>query len=67
MTTHHISTNIDSLLKWSDKKLNVMFDLPGHEVRLELKQRKANGERLIGCEGCEGFSPVTGCPGHENK
>ena len=65
MKTHHVSTNIERLLQFSDDQLESMFDSPGAEVRSELEERKANGEIKIGSEGCEGFDPVNGCPGHE--
>lgn len=64
IVTHHISINIDYILGMTDKKLRRYFDMPAHEVRRELIQRKAAGHRLIGSDNCEGFDPVNGCPGH---
>jgi hypothetical protein len=61
---HHVSTSIDRLLTFTNKKLETMFDISGEDVRIELLQRQSNGERLIGSEGCIGFDPVNGCPGH---
>lgn len=34
------------------------------EARKMLHERFAQGERLIPYGDCEGFDPVTGCPGH---
>lgn len=62
----HITVNIDTILEMSDKKLERIFEMPASEVRSELQERKAAGELKIGSENCEGFSPITGCPGHEN-
>lgn len=61
----HVCVNIDAILKFTDEKLGDIFEGDGTEIRDELLERKANGERLIGADGCEGFDPVTGCPGHK--
>ena len=63
----HICVNIDHLLTYTNIKLGEFFQMPGDEVRAELLERKADGEKLIGSEKCEGFDPVTGCPGHPDK
>ncbi len=34
------------------------------EIRADLKERLGRGEKLIPSEGCDGFDPVNGCPGH---
>jgi hypothetical protein len=60
----HISCNIDYLLKMTDKELQWLFEMNGHEVRADLEERKAAGENFIGSNKCEGFCPVNGCPGH---
>lgn len=60
----HVSININFLLTQDDETLGEMFSGNGAEVRAELEERKANGEVKIGSEGCEGFCPVNGCPGH---
>jgi len=44
-----------------------MFGGFAPDIRHELEERKEKGELLIGSEGCEGFDPLTGCPGHEVK
>lgn len=61
---HHIVIDIRGLLNESNYRLGKMFDKHGANVRKELKARLAKGEKLIGPEGCEGFDPVKGCPGH---
>ncbi len=63
-TKHHISSSIGGLLKLSNLDLRQLFGFDGGKVREELLQRKANGELLIPSEGCEGFDPIKGCPGH---
>lgn len=63
-TKRHLSTNIDYLLNQSNKWLSNIFEGDGAEIRQELEERKSKGELLIGSEGCEGFDPVKGCPGH---
>lgn len=63
----HVSCNIDYLLGYDDQYLSNIFEADGSEVRKELEERKANGELKIPSEGCEGFCPVNGCPGHEQK
>lgn len=62
----HVSCSIDFVLTFDDEKLGEIFEGDGKEIRAELEERKQNGEKLIGSDGCEGFSPVTGCPGHKN-
>lgn len=65
--THHISTNIDWLLKMPDKKLGRLFDMVGADARRELIRRKTLGHVKIGSPNCEGFDPVKGCPGHPHE
>lgn len=67
MMTRHVSMNIDTALSFDDDEIGEMFSGNGAEIRKELEERKANGELKIGAEGCEGFCPVKGCPGHEMK
>lgn len=57
--------NIETALTFDDQELGEMFEGSGSEIRKELEERKAKGEIKIGSEGCEGFDPVKGCPGHE--
>lgn len=63
----HISTSISYLLTMSDEQLSNAFECDGAEVRKELLERQAAGEMKIGSEGCEGFDPVKGCPGHPSQ
>lgn len=63
-TRHHVQASIEGLLGLTNAQLSKMFDRHGPTIRKELKERLANGEKLIGAEGCEGFDPVKGCPGH---
>jgi hypothetical protein len=64
MAIRHLSTNIDYLLKFSDKKLSSFFSADGIEIRKELQRLKDKGDRLIGSEGCEHFDPIKGCQCH---
>lgn len=64
--THHVQASIEGLLDLTNAQLSKMFDRHGPTIRKELKDRLAKGEKLIGSENCEGFDPVTGCPGHED-
>ena len=61
----HVTCNIEFLLEKDNEWLGIIFEGDGAEIRKELEERKANGEKLIPSENCEGFNPVTGCPGHE--
>jgi hypothetical protein len=63
----HVTCNIDYLLGQDDQYLGTIFEGDGDVIRKELEERKANGELKIGSEGCEGFCPVNGCPGHKAK
>lgn len=63
-TKHHICTSIQGLLRQSDKVLARLFSMDPTEIRADLKERLSRGEKLIPSEGCEGFHPVNGCPGH---
>lgn len=60
----HLTANIDFVLSMSDEKLAKIFDAPVSEIRSELLENKAKGHKLIPSDGCEGFCPVNGCPGH---
>lgn len=63
----HMALDIEGALR------NRMYDgftesgkpVPVAEVEAELRERKAAGEKLFPMATCEGFSPKTGCPGHE--
>lgn len=63
-TTHHICTSIPGLLRQSNKVLARLFQMDPDQIRTELNERLARGEKYIPSEGCEGFDPVKGCPGH---
>jgi hypothetical protein len=63
-TRHHMSASIEGLLQYSNKELERLLEIPGKEARNILLHKKANGEKVIPCGDCEGFDPVTGCPGH---
>lgn len=56
---------IETALSLDDQQLGDMFCADPDKLRQHFEERKANGEILIGAEGCEGFDPVKGCPGHE--
>lgn len=66
-TTYHVQMSIDGVLALSDKKLSKLFNGDGKQIRKQLKERYSKGERLIGAEGCEGFDPIKGCPGHPEE
>jgi len=64
MSKHCVHMSIEGLLSWTDSELQQMFGGFGPDIRKELEERSLNGEKLIGSQGCEGFDPVSGCPGH---
>lgn len=63
-TIHHVQASIEGLLKLSDKKLSDIFEGHGPTIRKILMEQKARGEIYVGSAKCEGFDPITGCPGH---
>ena len=63
----HVTASIDAVLSLSDDELMAMFDGKAADIRAELQERKAQGEKKIGSIDCEGFDPVKGCPGHPDK
>jgi len=67
MSRHCIHMRIDRALSMSDSQLQDLFGGFAPDIRHELEGRQEQGELLIGSEGCEGFDPITGCPGHEDK
>lgn len=60
----HIVTNIAGILKQPNSMLARLFDMNGKEAREELLRLQAMGHKYIPSEGCEGFDPINGCPGH---
>lgn len=64
-TKRHLCAKIENLLQNDDDWLGRIFEGDGSETRQDLENRFKNGEILIGSEGCDGFDPITGCPGHE--
>lgn len=64
---YHMKANIEGLLRLSNQKLARLTGLHGKDVRKELKDRQKRGEKYIPCGECEGFDPIKGCPGHEEK
>ncbi|MCX3264783.1 hypothetical protein [Pedobacter agri] len=68
----HLVARIDNLLEHSDSDLMEIFEgsttcKDGAEIRVHLECRKAYGDVFLGNSNCEGFSPITGCPGHVDK
>lgn len=69
---HHLSTNIEGLLRnCKRKKINFLEDGNGNvlsdlEARSILAEFQKKGYKLIPNDECEGFDPYgSGCPGHE--
>lgn len=63
-STHCLHYRIDVLQGMSDEDLELLTDQPAKDIRAELVHKKAAGEVYIPSAGCQGFDPVTGCPGH---
>lgn len=63
---HHVVTKIETLLSFDDGYLGHIFDGVGPELRKELEERRDSGDIFIGSAGCDGFDPITGCPGHDD-
>lgn len=73
-TTHHLSTNIEGLLRnMKGRKINFFSNEDGNqlndkEARANIAELQAKGHKLIGSANCEGFDPFGGgCPGHVVK
>lgn len=68
--TVHCCVDIEGVLRWSDSDLSKLFTedgqrKPGRYVRDWLRLQLANGKRVLPMgDPCEGFSYLTGCPGH---
>lgn len=70
-STYHMCVDIKGVLRWPDKDLRRLFTdddgqmQPGKLVRDWLKLQLAQGKRVLPLgEKCEGWSDITGCPGH---
>ncbi len=65
--------NIEGVLRWPNKDLARLFtddgiQRPGRHVRDWLRLQLAQGKRVLPIgKKCEGWSDVTGCPGHPRK
>ncbi len=72
-STHHFCVDIEGVLRWPTKDLERLFTddgirPPGCYVRDWLRLQLAQGKRVLPIgEKCEGWSDVTGCPGHPRK
>ena len=73
-TTHHMCVDIEGVMRWPDKDLCRLFKgddgekVRGSVVRDWLKLQLAQGKRVLPMgDRCEGFSDVTGCPGHHRE
>lgn len=64
-TNHHIDTKIESLLGLEELDLIEMFPKFQGNIRQHLQDRLDCGEVYVGSEGCDGFDPIKGCPGHD--
>lgn len=69
--THHMCVDIEGVMRWPDKDLRRLFTTAGHHeqsgkvVRDWLKLQLIQGKRVLPMgEKCEGWSDITGCPGH---
>ena len=71
--TFHMCVDIEGVMKWPNKELSKLFSedgqrKPGKYVRDWLKLQLLQGKKVLPMgDLCEGFSYVTGCPGHEKK
>lgn len=65
--TRHVSASIERLLQMDDTYLSDVFSADAKEIRKDLAERRARGELKIGSQGCEGFCPIKGCPGHNSE
>ncbi len=61
MSINHLSGGIVGLLALTNKKLSLMFDGDGKEIRKHLKTLQKKGDLFIPSEGCKHFNPKTGC------
>lgn len=66
-TIRHMKASIEGLLNQTNVKLGRLTGMNGKAARQELQRRAALGHKYIPCGDCEGFDPMKGCPGHEEK
>lgn len=73
-STHHMSICIEGVLRWDDKTLRDLFTdkdgqkKPAKYLRDWLKLQLAEGKRVLPIgKKCEGWSDITGCPGHPTE
>lgn len=71
-TRHHMCVDIQGVLRRKDSELRNLFmeedgtKRPAKMVRDWLKLQLAYGKRVLPIgEKCEGWSDITGCPGHK--
>lgn len=64
----HLTTKIEDALAMTDEQIWRIFNTTAvNDFRSTLRILKEKGWIYIGSEGCEGFDPVTGCPGHPSE
>ena len=64
----HLTTKIEDALSMTDLQLFHLFGITAiNDFRKTLQVLKGKGWIYLGSEGCEGFNPVTGCPGHPSE
>lgn len=62
MAIYHLTTNIAGLMRnCTDRRLGLMFNMNGKQVRKQLQEKLDNGEKLLPSDNCEHFDPVKGC------
>lgn len=67
----HISLCVEGAMRWPERKLEGLFKtddgyaLSGRACKEHLQKLFKEGVRKLPIgEPCDGFDPVTGCPGH---
>lgn len=70
----HVSTSISGLIDYgkTNSLSGILSDnegrrYPHEEAIVILYEKLAAGERWLPTDDCEGFDPVTGCPGHPKQ
>jgi hypothetical protein len=69
--TIHVSLSVRSTLGWRDSQLQGLFRisqggacLDAREAREHLMDCLASGQEFLPMGPCDGFDPLSGCPGH---